>query len=94
MRKGRRYTKEAYQNSTKRKLEMLQQAFGFTCCMVEGCGYNRVYDVHRFISGKHGGRYVIGNMFAICPNHHAEVTRGLIQLEKISDCLLRIVSSW
>ena len=56
--------------------------------MVEGCAYNTTYDVHRHVSGKDGGLYEIGNMFAICPNHHAEITRKIISMTKISDCLL------
>jgi hypothetical protein len=59
--------------------------------MVEDCDYCRTYDVHRFVPGKDGGEYVVGNMFAICPNHHAEVTRNLIHLEKLGDDLLRVV---
>ena len=33
-------------------------------------------------------------MFAICPNHHAEVSRGLVELEKIDDCTLRVKEVW
>jgi hypothetical protein len=59
--------------------------------MVDGCDYDRTFDIHRFVSGRSGGHYGIGNMFAICPNHHAEVTRKIIKLEKINDYTLRIV---
>jgi|TARA_B110000503_G_C6855195_1_gene292513 predicted restriction endonuclease len=59
--------------------------------MVSGCTYNRVYNVHRFIEGKNGGKYEIGNMFAICPNHHGEYHARLINFEKISDCELKII---
>ncbi len=56
--------------------------------MVLGCNYNKCYDIHRLIEGKDGGLYEIGNMFAICPNHHAEVHRGLIKLIKINNYTL------
>jgi len=72
---------------------MLKEAFHFDCCMVSGCNYNKTYDIHRLVAGKQGGRYEIGNMFALCPNHHAEATRGLTKFEKVSDCELRIVES-
>ena len=58
--------------------------------MIEGCEYNKTYDIHRLIKGKDGGKYEVGNMFAICPNHHAEIHRGLIEVEKIDDKTLKI----
>lgn len=82
--------KGTYRNSTELRLAQLKSKFQFTCCMVEGCAYNTTYDVHRHVSGKDGGLYEIGNMFAICPNHHAEITRKIISMTKISDCLLAI----
>lgn len=78
-------------NASRARLNLLYEMFAFKCCMVEGCEYGRVYDVHRLIEGKHGGEYVVGNMFAICPNHHAEYTRGLIRFEKIDDSHLRAI---
>ena len=59
--------------------------------MVEGCDYEKTFEIHRLVPGKEGGAYEVGNMFAICPNHHAEVSRGRINLEKVSDSILRIV---
>lgn len=59
-------------------------------CMIENCGYARVLVIHRHIRGANGGKYVVGNMFAICPNHHAEIHRGVIGVEIVSDCILRI----
>ncbi len=59
--------------------------------MIVGCSYKKTFDIHRLISGKSGGKYEIGNMYAICPDHHAEVSRGSIALEKIADDQLRIM---
>ena len=86
-------TSKAYEkhNKTKRRLVQLEQNFGFTSCMVEGCEYSTTYDIHRYIPGNQGGEYEIGNMFAICPNHHAEVTRNIVEFEKVSDCILRVL---
>ena len=87
-RTGLKYTKQKARNSSKLRLEKLKKNFGFESCMVSGCRYNKTFDVHRLVEGKNGGKYEIGNMFAICPNHHAEFHRGLITLEKINDSTL------
>lgn len=89
---GRGRTRNKYKypgkSPNERRLNELKANFEFDCCMVMGCKYNTTYDIHRFIQGKDGGEYVVGNMFAICPNHHAEVHRKLIVLKKIDDCTL------
>lgn len=90
-RRGTTYDKKGYVNLSRRRLQELRNSFVLTQCMIEGCDYDKTLDIHRFIAGKQGGRYEVGNMFAICPNHHAEVTRGLIQLEKLNDFTLRVV---
>jgi len=87
-RKGIKYTKNQKQNSSRRRLDLLEKQFDFQDCMIKGCNYNRTYNVHRLLPGKEGGKYAIGNMFAICPNHHAEVHANLITLEKINDYTL------
>jgi len=58
-------------------------------CMVVGCNYCKTLDVHRLIPGHEGGKYEIGNMFAVCPNHHAEIHRGITKVEKVNDYTLR-----
>lgn len=77
-------------NQSQGKLEKLKNSFDFDSCMVEGCDYNTLYEIHRLVEGRDGGEYVIGNMFAICPNHHAEVTRGFVTLTKVNDQTLII----
>lgn len=86
------YTREAQGNKSRKRLALLKQIFDFKSCMIEGCSYWQTYDIHRHISGQKGGEYVIGNMFAICPNHHAEITRGLTLVLKIDDHTLRILA--
>lgn len=90
-RKGGTYAEDAKVNHSRKRLSILKRVFDFRHCMVEGCNYNETYEIHRFVPGKLGGAYEIGNMFAICPNHHAEASRGLIKLEKVSDSQLRII---
>lgn len=87
------YTGLSCGNQSRRKLNLLKNTFNFLCCMVQGCDYNITFDIHRFVPGNQGGKYEIGNMFVICPNHHAEVSRGIIEFEKISDFELKIKSS-
>ena len=89
-RRGIKFDKKS-QNNSKRRLNLLKEKFNFCNCMVEGCDYNKTYDIHRLVEGKNKGKYEIGNMFAICPNHHAEVHRGLIKFSKVNDCTLRII---
>ena len=71
-------------------MDLLKASFAFSTCMVRGCKYDKTFDIHRYLAGADGGEYVIGNMFAICPNHHAEVHRGLASFEKINDHTLAI----
>jgi len=81
-----------HRNERGARLDLLKSIFDFDSCMVEGCNYNTCYEVHRLKPGN-GHRYrgyEIGNMFAICPNHHAEITRKLITVVKINDQTLRI----
>jgi hypothetical protein len=80
-----------YKTATQARLVLLKQLFKFETCMVEGCNYSKTYDVHRLVPGRDGGTYSVGNMFAICPNHHAEIERKLISVEKVNDYTLRIV---
>jgi len=85
------YSKDKFRSKTQYRLKLLKDKFNFNHCMVNGCTYNKVYNVHRFIEGKDGGKYEVGNMFAICPNHHGEYHARLIKFEKISDCELKII---
>lgn len=83
---GRRCNPE----NTRRRLELLKHEFDFDSCMIHDCKYNRLdillYEVYKFKDGK----YEIGNMFAICPNHMAEIRRKLISVKKINDYTLEI----
>lgn len=54
-------------------------------CMIKGCNYNFLLDVHRIMQGKDGGKYVYDNTVAICPNHHAEIHRLNKKIKKINN---------
>lgn len=90
-RRGKSYSKISAGNKSQVRLALLKNTFNFKCCMVLDCTYCKTYDVHRLVEGKDCGKYEIGNMFAICPNHHAEIHRKIIRLEKISDCQLKAI---
>lgn len=90
-RRGITFSFSSRGNKNRRRLMLLKNTFDFTDCMIEGCGYRRVFNVHRFIPGSDGGEYVIGNMFAICPNHHSEIHSNLVRVEKVNDHVLRVV---
>ena len=89
-RTGIKYGK-SYSNASQGRLQVLRKKFNFMSCMIEGCDYSKTFDIHRHVSGKDGGKYEIGNMFAICPLHHAEITRKIIAVTKVNDCVLRIL---
>ena len=80
------------QNKTQFRLNILKKTFDVNECMIIGCNYNTCFDIHRFIPGKLGGKYEIGNMFMICPNHHAEVTRKIIKLYKVNNYSLFVLN--
>lgn len=90
-RTGSKYPKGGFNSKQKRRLYDIINKYNVTSCMVEGCNYNKTYDVHRLVPGKEGGKYEFGNMFTICPNHHAEYHRGICKLEKINDYTLKAI---
>lgn len=92
-REGSKYVGGRIQGKNVSRIFLLRKTFGSTSCMVGECNYSRTVDVHRLIEGKDGGKYEIGNMFLICPNHHAEHHRGLITLDKVSDSELRAMAT-
>jgi hypothetical protein len=93
-RTGIKYNKDKktkYKNLSQLRLLYLKKIFNIKHCMIQGCNYDKTYDVHRLIPGKDGGKYEVGNMFVICPNHHAEIHRKICKVEKIDDCNLKAI---
>jgi hypothetical protein len=83
------YSGSLTKNKSKMMFEELRRRLDFKTCMIEGCSYDKTFDIHRLIPGSDGGKYEVGNMFAICPNHHAEIHRNIIKVEKVNDGCLR-----
>lgn len=52
-------------------------------CEIPGCGYDKIFQRHRIVPGRDGGRYKLGNVIALCPNHHGEADRGWIAVESL-----------
>jgi hypothetical protein len=82
--------RKPFRSSTYRNLYRLKEIFNFSTCMVEGCTYDKIFDLHRLVEGKKGGKYKVGNMFAICPNHHAEIHRKIVTVIKVNNHCLRV----
>lgn len=56
-------------------------------CEIPGCLYDKIIQKHRILPGRNNGRYILGNVIGLCPNHHAEADRGWWK----DDDLLKIV---
>lgn len=46
-------------------------------CEIPFCRYDIVVQKHRIVPGRDGGKYRLGNVIALCPNHHVEADRTL-----------------
>src|SRR4249920_1062867 len=52
-------------------------------CEIPGCGYSFVVQRHRITPGREGGKYELGNVIALCPNHHQEADREHISRQEL-----------
>ena len=59
--------------------------------MVGGCTYTTTIDLHRVQEGQNGGQYTPDNTFMLCPNHHAEHHRGVVDLRVVGPFQLEAV---
>jgi hypothetical protein len=60
-------------------------------CELPSCAYVKIFQRHRIQPGRDGGKYKLGNVIALCPNHHAEADRGWITVEELLEIVrLRI----
>ena len=45
------------------------------------CGWDKAEcDAHRIVYGCNGGKYVVGNVVAVCPNCHRLIHRGKVEI--------------
>jgi hypothetical protein len=66
-----------HKGTSRKKRETLAPKF----CEYPACSYRKIVQRHRIIPGRDGGKYVLGNVIALCPNHHGEADRGWIPVE-------------
>ena len=92
-RRGITYTGNKLLHNQARLLIELSKRSGCDHCMVDGCSYSKTLDVHRLTQGKFGGKYGFDNIYAICPNHHAELHRGVITLVPIGEFQLKALET-
>jgi endogenous inhibitor of DNA gyrase (YacG/DUF329 family) len=92
-RRGISYTGSKLIHNKARLLIELSSRSGCNHCMVEGCHYSRTLDVHRLNPGKFGGSYALENSFALCPNHHAELHRGVVALVPTGEFRLQAIET-
>lgn len=50
-------------------------------CEIPGCDWLYNYQRHRIIPGRDGGKYKLGNVIGLCPNHHALADDGVLPAE-------------
>jgi hypothetical protein len=55
-----------------------------TCRM---CSFDLLLEVHHIVPRAEGGTDGVGNLIALCPNHHAMADRKLITSEDFTTCL-------
>ena len=53
--------------------------FGYKCAV---CGYDKIVEAHHILPVNRNGKDTIKNGILLCPNHHAEVHAGLLDLTK------------
>lgn len=51
------------------------------------CGYDKIVQRHRIEPGREGGKYTLGNVIALCPNHHAEADRDWVSRDELREMI-------
>ena len=74
---GRREQTEYHCNSAWKRA--LLEWYG-NKCMIPGCNYNKILEAHHKLYKQDGGKMTRENGILLCPNHHAEVHHGLLNL--------------
>lgn len=63
--------------SRKNKREALTPSY----CEFPGCDWPYKIQRHRIFPGREGGKYKLGNVIGLCPNHHWMADEGLLTAE-------------
>lgn len=45
-------------------------------CEIPGCTFTAMVTRHRIKAGRHGGKYIAGNVIGLCPNCHVLAEQG------------------
>lgn len=45
-------------------------------CEIPGCDFKALVTKHRIKPGRKGGKYILGNVIGLCPNHHVLAEQG------------------
>lgn len=61
----------AFKNTRKAKNGLIRDY-----CEIPGCTFTALITKHRIKAGRHGGKYIPGNVIGLCPNHHALADMG------------------
>jgi len=68
------HTSDCWKNALIRK-------FGHRC-LIPGCTYTTIVEAHHIVFSAHGGKMTIANGILLCPNHHAEVHAGILDINE------------
>jgi len=67
--------------SRKSKREALTPSY----CEHPGCDWPYKIQRHRIFPGRSGGKYKLGNVIGLCPNHHWMADEGLLTAEYLQE---------
>lgn len=58
-------------------------------CEYPGCDWPYKIQRHRIMPGRDGGKYKLGNVIGLCPNHHWLADEGLLSAEYLAEIVYR-----
>lgn len=63
-------------------------------CEIPGCDFDFCFQRHRIKPGNDGGKYRVGNVVALCPNHHAFADAGALTRQQLWDIVRDRLFTW
>lgn len=67
--------------STSKKWQHIYDLYGGKCAI---CGFSDVVQIHHIIPRSVGGKDTQENLLVLCPNHHALLHLGLVDIKRLS----------
>lgn len=77
--------KNPYANGKSKKWAWLYKLYNGKCAI---CGFSEVVQVHHLIPVSIGGTDDVSNVLVVCPNHHALLHLGLVDISNLSTRIL------